>query len=164
MSFALKIIGGACVLIAAAAMARLYDAFSKRRLSECESFISLLEHIRSEISCFLSPKERIFRGYEDENLERVGFLPLVREGEDMGDAFDKISQRLLVGKSGLDILASFFSGLGRGYKDGAMALGERCIAEFRKYYESLKDESEKNVKLFRTVIIGLGLGILILLL
>ena len=162
--YVLKWVGALLVAAAIVFASREYSRYAKRRISECESFLSLLRHVKGEINRFLSTPSAIFKSYSDENLERVGFLALQREGKSLYECFEGCRCRLSIPERIKDKLSRFFYGFGENYKDGEISRTEYYIDEIepllREEWEALPD----RIKLVRTLAAAISLGLIILVL
>ena len=162
MSFLIKSFGAVAVLAFALALLRGYKFYLRKRKEEREGFISLFEAVRDEIDCFLSPLSRIFDRFTsgESTLSRISAR--IKSGESPKTAFEKEKGGLHIGDTGKEILSGFFSALGRGYREGAVAMSEACRKRFLEYSEISDAEDEKNAKLAGVLVVGAALGIIIL--
>ena len=155
--------GGAVLLVAAALVGREYTAYTERRISECEGFLSLLSHIEGKISKYLSFGDGLWRDFSDAELERVGFLPALREGLTASEAFSRCNARLSLGDDVRERLGAFFEDFGKEYMEGELKRLRLFREELAKIHAAECVELRKNAKVVRTLLIGAALGALILL-
>ncbi len=162
MSDVFKYFGALSVIVCAFLISRSYSLYLKRGVRECECFLSLLQRIEGAIRCFLSPVGEIFSGFECSEGSVMEFVNDVRSGKTVKDAFSEREATLAVGKEGKKILSELFSELGRGYKDGTVALISAARSEMEKYTLSAGEEEKKNSKLVAALLLGGAVGALLL--
>ena len=162
MSFFVKILGAVATLGFALALLRGYKYFLKKRKEEREGFLALFDAVRDGVNCFLSPLARIFSGFceGDSTLARISRR--IKAGESPKSAYNAEKGGLHIGEAGKEILSGFFSALGRGYKDGEVALNESARKRFLEYSEACDIEDEKSARLAGALAFGAALGIIIL--
>ena len=160
MSEVWKFLGGGLVLLSALIASGEYKLYAKRRIRQYEGLISLFAHLEAMIGRYLASGDGLYRGFENAELERVGLLPLIRQGVSLADAFKECEMNLP--KDSLKAISEFLSGLGRGYKDGEL----KSLSDFRASLESEKateaDRLEKSVKVTTALLIGAALAFLIM--
>ena len=162
MNMILRFIGGGLVVVSALVASHEYSAYAKRRLLQYEGLVALFSHVEGKIRDFLASGDGLYRGFENEELERVGLLPLLREGERLKEAFCKCEGHLALPKGTVEGINTFLSTLGRGYREGEVA----AFSAFRNKLEAeMKTEAErldKSVKITRALLIGGALAFLIM--
>ena len=158
----LRLLGGGLVVISAMVASGEYSAYAKRRLLQYSGFISLLSHAEGMISRFLASGDGLWRGFENEELDRVGILPALREGESLIKAFEKCESNLALSREAKGRIRDFLSTSGRGYRDGEIA----SFSAFRMSLEAeMKTEEERlqnSVKVTRALLLGGSLAFFIL--
>ena len=162
MSVFWRFAGGGLVVLAAMLASRAYSDYAKRRLLQYSGLIALFSHTEGMILRFLSSGEGIWRGFSNEELERVGLLPLLREGESLKSAFLKCEGGLALSKGAIERIKDFLSSHGRGYREGEVS----SLSTFRRQLEEeMKSEEialDKSVKVARALLIGGALAFLIM--
>lgn len=147
----------------ALAVGRGYALYLARGVAECEGFLALLRRCAERISCLLSPICEITADFENDALSRVGFISLIREGKSAEQAYEAVESRLCIGNGTKDILRRAFGDMGKGYdsKSASDRLMLSCT-ELADHLSLLKTENEKNLKLARSVLLLVSLGLVIL--
>ena len=163
MSFYIKLLGLALMLIAAISTIKGYREYVLRRISELESFISLLSFMRGKINRYLLPIPDIIKEFSDENLKRVGFLDAVSSGKGVDRAFEGASGRLSVGSKAKKILREAFEELGCGYKDEVLANVDDASENLEKILAEEKETLPKDIKVFGAVLCSAVMGVFIIL-
>ena len=165
MTGTLSLIGATLVVGCAIFISRAYGAFAERRKAETEDFYLFILHIKGEVSRFLSKPERIFRSFESEALDSVGFLaPENLTGEaPFSSAYGAVRDRLSVSYSTDKILSEFFSGFGRDYRDGELKRCDAYAEELSRLWAREEGELLKSLQVTRAVLAAAALGIVILL-
>lgn len=162
MSVGWRLVGVGLVLVAAIIASGEYKLYAKRRILQYEGFAALLFHLEGMISRYLSSGDGLYRGFENAELERIGFLPLIRGGDRPADALRRCEGQLCLSKDCLNALSAFFTGFGRDYKDREL----KSISDFRTRLEEEKkseaERLEKNVKVTSALLIGGALAFFIM--
>lgn len=141
-----------------------YSEFMRRRIDECESFLLLMKRIKGEIGRFLSTPSEIFSNYEDENLKRLGFLELQRSGKSLGECFELCRKRLSLPSEIKDRLGEFFSRFGENYKDGEISQIEYYVDEIEPLLNEERRALPDRIRLVKTLVAAISLGLIILIL
>jgi len=135
----------------------------KKRLRECEAFIEFFEYIRNQVEYFLTPTKAIYRGFSSDVLEACGFLPALRSHENdevycdvWRAALASAAKNLHLNSKQRAIVLDFGDCIGKSQGAIQTASFERYIAEMSVEISKEKAESEKNVKLYRTLGIAAG--------
>ena len=157
-----KVFGAALLLGFSLLVLRAYKAYLGRRKEECEGFGQIIDAVRDGVDYFLSPIGRIIERFESGESMTAKFAENVKSGDSPEKAFDKIKEKLAIGREGREILGKFFASVGRGYKDGAVKIADACRKKFTEYTEKTAEEDEKSAKLTTAVVIGGALGLILL--
>ncbi len=163
MSLYVKLGGLALMLVASLRVLGGYREYNARRISELESFISLLSHAHGQISRYLTPITDALRGFSDKNLEESGFLGEISDGEGISSAFSKCSSRFALGNRAKEIITELFARLGGGYKEEVLADIEEASVRLEKILEDERESLPKNEKVISAVALAGVLGVFILL-
>ena len=150
----IKVIGAGVIMIFAIVVGREYSDYAGRRAEQLRGFLYLICHIRGRISRFLAFGDGLCYGFECDALESVGFLPLVREGTNLYDAFEKCKSRLSLSGAQKKILSDFFLGFGMDYKDGELERMTDFLANYEKITERDVENMTKNVQVARALLFG----------
>ena len=108
----LKLFGGVLVISACFGVGATVSHLETLALRETEAFLSLISHIRSEITAFRRPLSDIFASYRDPVLSACGFLENATK-TNAEQAFSECRARLFLASDEENILSSFFAGLGK---------------------------------------------------
>ena len=157
-----KLFGAALLLGFSLLVLRAYKAYLGRRKEECEGFGQIIDAVRDGVDYFLSPIGRIIERFESGESMTAKFAENVKSGDSPEKAFDKIKEKLAIGREGREILGKFFASVGRGYKDGAVKIADACRKKFTEYTENTAEEDEKSAKLTTALVIGGALGLILL--
>ncbi|MBR4835535.1 MAG: hypothetical protein IKU99_00850 [Clostridia bacterium] len=93
---------------------RGYSAYADRRLGEMGGMSALILHIESRLGRTLDYGAELYRGFADEFLENCGFLPLLREGRPLYDAFSEAKTSMILPNEVADLVENLFSPFGKG--------------------------------------------------
>ena len=157
-----KLFGAALLLGFSLLVLRAYKAYLGRRKEECEGFGQIIDAVRDGVDYFLSPIGKIIERFESGESMTAKFAENVKSGDSPEKAFDKIKEKLAIGREGKEILGKFFASVGRGYKDGAVKIADACRKKFTEYTEKTAEEDEKSAKLTTALVIGGALGLILL--
>jgi hypothetical protein len=157
-----KLFGAALLLGFSLLIIRAYKAYLERRREECKGFGQIIDAVRDGVDYFLSPIGKILERFESGETLAAKFAKDVKSGESPEKAFEKIREKLAIGREGREILGKFFASVGRGYKDGAIKIAEACRKKFTEYTEKSALEDEKSKKLTAALVIGGALGLILL--
>ena len=135
----------------------------KKRLCECEAFLEFFEYIKNQVEFFRTPTKAIYRSFSSAVLESCGFLTALRSHENdevYSDvwkcALKSASKNLHLNEKQKNLVLDFGAGIGKTQGEIQKAGFERYIAEMNVEIAKEKAESEKNVKLYRTLGIAAG--------
>ena len=151
------------LLLGALYICREFSKFQNKRISEYEGFYSLLSYMRGEIGCFLSPVSEWCAHFSDEALERCGFLPALRECEDLYKAFLGSVDKMSLSCETKDDLIRFFTSFGKGYADEVMRLIDSFRQRLGENIDREREEIPRSQKLVRTLCVSFAIGASILL-
>ena len=150
-----KYIGIGAMAITALWVGRGYSAYADRRLGEMGGLSALLLHMESRLGRTLDYGGELYRGFDNDFLEKCGFLPLLREGRPLYDAFSEVRSSMLLPNEVADIVDGLFSSFGKGYKDQEIERLRRARAELDKKITTLREESDKNKRVVNALLFGI---------
>jgi len=162
MSIYLKLFGGGLLLLGVFFSSSEYSAFADRRLLHYASIIALLSHAKGRISRYLSSGEEMWRDFENNELEKIGLLPDLREGACLSRAFERCENRLALPKETKDRIKKFLFGVGREYRAGVVDSFGDFLKRLEAEMENERLRLEKSVKVTRALLIGGALAFIIL--
>lgn len=162
MNYSLKLFGLSLILVSAWIVGKGYSLYTKRRLSEMESFALLLDHIEKEITLFLSTPRKLLSDYLSPPIE--AFLEEARSGGDLGEAFRKARSKLSLSEKFAQLLDRFFSEFGKSYRDGELKKIEICKKELLSELKTEEESSPGRIKLAYTLLFAAALSLVIMLL
>lgn len=154
MNLYIKLFGGALIMLSALLVGREYSKFVDKRIDEMSGFLSLIEHARGEISSYLAFGGGLFARFENEALEKCGFLPLLREGCEACDAFDRSSASLSLSASQRKDLRDFFSRFGSEYAEAEIEKTTAFLEKFKKDLERERENLTKSLSIARALLLG----------
>lgn len=155
---ALLLCGGAFLLL------DRFTAYRRAREAECAGFLAFLSFLRRQIACFARPVPQAAEGFSDAALERVGFLPALRETGDLSAAWQAALFALSLGEAEREVVGEFFASFGKGYLDDEVRRADAAIDELTRLFEAGRRQMPRTVKLVRTLTVSLTLCAVILLL
>ena len=150
-----KYLGIGAMAITALWIGRGYSAYADRRLGEMGGISALILHIESRLGRTLDYGAELYRGFDDEFLEKCGFLPLLREGRPLYDAFSEVRSSMLLPDEVADIVDGLFSSFGKGYKDQEIERLRRARDELDKKITTLREGSDKNKRVVNALLFGI---------
>lgn len=150
-----KYLGIGAMAITALWIGRGYSAYADRRLGEMGGISALILHMESRLGRTLDYGAELYRGFDDEFLEKCGFLPLLREGRPLYDAFSEVRSSMLLPDEVADIVDGLFSSFGKGYKDQEIERLRMARAELDKKITTFREESDKNKRVVNALLFGI---------
>ena len=161
MSFYLKLLGSGLLLLSALLASSEYSSYADRRLLHYSGVVALLSHAEGVISRFLSSGGEMWREFKNDELEKIGLLPLLREGETLLSAFQKCEAKLYLSVEAKEKIKEFLSTVGKEYRAGAVSSFAELRQSLESEMKSEKDRLEKQVKIVRALLLGGALAFVI---
>ncbi len=143
----LKLIGATLVVLGGAALGRLLSEWERRRVREGEALIDFLRFVRVQILSFMTPRDEIFRLYENDVLANTGFLSSLKAEGNIAAAVQKTSADREV----VHLLTAFDRELGRSFKEGQVAACDFYIARMETCLASQKERLPAVCRIRKTV-------------
>lgn len=146
----MKLIGSIFIILASIFSSYYYENKLKCNINKIESLIDLVKYIKTRIEYYSMTLEEILRKYGNKNPWK-----------------DALLNSTLIGVNNLnentknDIL-SFISAIGKGYKKEQLSLCEYTINSLNNELEKMKAEFTKKSKIYRSLSIFFGVGLVIL--
>lgn len=135
----------------------------KKRLAEYEAFLELFEYIKNQVSFFLTPTKVMYRNFSNPILEKCGFLPALRSHENdevyhgiWRASLESCKKDLLVRGRCMELILDFGECIGKSHGQIQTNSFDYYISEMKNIIEKEKTESEKNIRLYRTLGITAG--------
>ena len=147
----MKIIGCFLIIIASIASSYFYENSLKSNIKILEELIIFIKTVKSKIEYYSLSIDEIFSDYTCKN----SFLKQLLNGE-----FTTI---IHLNENIQKDIKNFFSSLGKGYKKEQLSLCDYTINSLESTLNNLKSEFIKKAKIFRSLSLFLGVGIVILL-
>ena len=156
---AVKLIGSALVVIGGAAMAYNLNARAKRALSITEGLINLIRHVKTQVSCYATPIDKILSGCERSVFEACGYAKEATP-QSIGELIEGCP--MLEGRA-LGVMNEFSRGFGKSYRADQVRLCESSIEELSALRSDISDKLPIRRKLNSTLCISSAMAIVILL-
>lgn len=154
-----RIAGAVIVALSGAAGAYILNASARTALVQTEAFISLLRSLRSDIECFAMPIPKALARCSKELYRSCGYLSDVPpSGIDALLSGCKISDAEL-----RRLLESFSGDVGRGYRDGQLALFDYCLSQLEARRKRLCEGLPAKRRMNSALCLSGALAIVILL-
>ena len=162
MSVYLKFLGGGLLLLSAIFASSEYSSYADRRLLHYSGLVALFSHAEGMIYGFLSSGREMWRGFKNDELEKIGLLPQLREGETLLSAFQKCESRLALSKDAKERIKDFLATACRGYREGVIYSFSAFIKKLEAEMKAEEERLEKQVKVTRALLLGGALAFVIL--
>ena len=156
------IFSGILLILVAFLLWREYSLYLKREESELCEITRFVRNMRDRMACYLELPSAWAGEYSSDVLERVGFLPKIRSGEDVSLAYEGIKEQLLLDPDISDELSTLFAGLGDGYLEGELALVDKTIAKLDSAGARLAPEIKNKTRAAGAMLGALAMGAVIL--
>ena len=157
----LKLIGVCILLFTSVLISRELVARRRRRLALCEELLRLVGFLRLQIGCFLRPIGDVISDFESAEFSACGFLPSERYA-DPRQAFLDSDAPSIAGRECARIVDSLLSSLGTGYLDDEVKIIDQHRAELCAAVEAERTETDRQVRLIRTLTASAAPGSVIL--
>ncbi|MBO5316369.1 MAG: hypothetical protein J6B48_08075 [Clostridia bacterium] len=161
MSEIIKALGIGLILLSAFLFSSEYEKKIKHSERLSEGFLSLTEHIRRQINCYLTPPSELIRNFSNDALFEIGFIDLA-EKEGLGAAYKSLKDDMPLCEAVKKELTSLFKSLEREYKDGAVRALDSAAASLKECLAKEREENKKDLKVARTLVTAAALGVVIL--
>lgn len=156
----LKVCGSLTLLILTLYLCCQASTLERRRVKQTEGFLLLLRHIKAQISCFCTPVRDIFFSFENEALERAGFLCEAEKG-DFASALSSCRDKIYLEGEEINLLLAFGEELGKSYREEQLESCDYYIGELEALYAKRREEQPKRLRLFRSLVLSGGLMVII---
>ena len=153
--------GALAVIVGSFFVCREYEKYLARRLGELIGLRDLISHARGMIEKYLSYGAELWRGFTNEALESCGLMDALREGRGLSEAFASCGDRMALTAEERAELACDFARLGKGYKSGEVSLLDTLENKLCEMADGESDQAEKNIKVFRALLLGGALVVVI---
>lgn len=155
-------IGALAVIFAVFLIWREYSSYLDKELSACRAFLSAITDYREKVRCYLDSPREWAKNYDSELLDGCGFLGLLREGADFGEAYLETRDKLCLSDEADAILSSCFQRLGEGYLEGELEILALAIEKLGKEEAASSVEFVKKKKAVGAMLGAVAAGIVIL--
>lgn len=166
----MRLIGAIFCFLASFLAGVLAGKKEKQRTAECEAFLSLFEYVKNQVDYFLAPTKLIYKNFENDVLEAVGFLDALNDHENdevyfnaWQDALECCREKLTLTAAQFEIVRAFGSCVGKSNERLQVNSFEYYIKAMTAETAKQKEEMKKNIKLYRTLGFSIGAAIAILL-
>ena len=141
----------------------------KVRTAQCEAFLEFFVYIQNQVGYFLAPTKLMYKNFHSEVLQKTGFLDALcaHEGDEV--YFDVWERALLECKERMNLsdgqfetVRAFGSCIGKSNEELQLKKLEYYAEEMQRETEKQRAQTQKNVKLYRTLGFAAGASILIL--
>ena len=163
----MKAVGLLTVFLAASAAGFIKADTYKSEGRVLGGFIDLVYFIKREISSYLTPQYRIYEKFENDTLEKIGFLNNLRDCAKDG-SLSPMRSALESCRDNIDgclfsIMCDFSDGLGTMCVSEEIERCERAIVRLEAQYKKKTEEINSKTRLCRSVgcIVGIGLALLL---
>lgn len=151
---ALKLTGGALILVACMVWAADRRAKMKEQLRVLEAIVRFIRYVRREIDCFATPFPDILAGFSDETLDKYDFTA------DPASA----ARCLPIEPAQRDELTKFIDSIGGSFAEGELKLCDMYIEIFTSAADAAREEYPRRAKVQSSLAFLVGAGTLILIL
>lgn len=157
-------IGLGLLFFACALLCTQFSAYQQKRVLECEGLLRLLEHMRGEVTLYLRPYPECVLGFENEALQKTGFLDALKVCKTLSEAWESTRQNFSINSELCKEFYAFCRNFGKGYAEDERKLLTSYVEKFEKTLEFERKEAPRTAKLVRTLVASGGCAIAVLLL
>ena len=159
----MRLFGAALLFIFFSLLGVLAGEREKKRLIQCEAFLELFEYIKNQVGYFLTPTKIMYRNFSSSVLEACGFLPALRSHENdevycdvWRAALKACKKSLYLSEKQFALVLEFGDCVGKSHGQIQTNTFDYYISEMRAEISKDKEESAKNIKMYRTLGIAAG--------
>lgn len=163
MSAYFGIIGAIAVTLACLLLSGSYSAYIRRRVAEYSAYLDFLRFMRREISSSIPTTRELGFRSGDSVLEGIGFLPALREGALISEAFSRSKKESLMSEADREALGHYFSEFGLGTLNTELSSLDACIASFSERERAERSEAPRRIKLAATLLMLFAAALTVLL-
>lgn len=139
-----------------------YSSYASARLSEYTAYLKLFTHVEWALTTRAATVKAWCLGFTEPTLEKLGLLPLLREGAAVKDAYKRAEMRSRMSQRGKELLGEYFSEYGRGYLDGELKKLRTARGALEDILKTEGEELTRSVRTLRALLFALALGGVIL--
>ncbi len=164
----IKLIGYLLLLLCPTAAGFMLSRDTGEELARLEGAIRMAEHIKYEINRRMSTQEEIFARFDNESLEKCGFLPFARacrvenEKSVLTAALEHCGKLLPSFPSAEQALRDFGETLGTLPRAAQEQSCDACISRLSELYAAEKEKSIGKIKLYRSMGMLIGFAAVLL--
>lgn len=158
----LKIFGLILILSGSFAGAIWNIKFQKNRLYVNEAFLDFIMYLRNRIYFFHENLNDVYSSYENIFLQKNGFISLIPE-LGFNDALIVSGTMECFDKKIQSVLINFGNRLGKSGVNEQIANCDSCIEELERYLEKMRQEIPDKIKMYSSLSVILGFGIVLML-
>ncbi len=166
----MKIIGIIIVFLSCCTAGYIRSVECVKTRDEIYAFIKLVEHIKHEVSFYLTRQEDIFKKFESTVLEKIGFIQILKEEKIKDEksllfhALEKGENKLSLNSETKKTLFEFAKTLGHLPPKEQCINCDKTLLHLEEIYKKEKEEAHSRVKLNRCIgCLGGAFAVLILL-
>lgn len=139
-----------------------YAMYLGREMRETSELLAFLKHARDRMSCYLEPISAWIGEYSTPELERLGFLGSLREGEDIGRAFDNCSVEMCISSEVSGVFSDTLRELGKGYLDTELAALGEAVDKLSVAERRVGDDYKNKIKASGAMLAAAAIGVAVL--
>lgn len=156
----MKLFGLLLLLLGAFFVSREYSRYMRKRLAECEGFLSFIKYMRRQVHCFLRSPSEIGRDFEGEAI--APFLSELRREESLSSAYLSSVESFSLSREEREVLSELFTSIGSCYADEGVRLLDVALERLSELHGELSEGSKKNTRLVATLSSAFAVGVFIL--
>lgn len=138
------------ILLAAALSYHFLSSYAKEEKALCEArgFLLLLRHIRAEIAGLSTPLPQIIAKFDNEALQKCGFLPAAKEKE-LADALEASKAASALPEKLHRELLAYFSAFGKSFRAEELSRCDSVTASLEEAVREMEAALPKKRRLSR---------------
>lgn len=141
-----KVIGGGSIMVSALIFYFESQSFNKKAMTQLDAYISLIEYIKSQVSCFLSPIDIIIKNCDYKIIQKCTMvneinIQTAKTVKDIVNySYFYLDQEII------DTIYKFANDFGSNYRKEQLLYCDAYIEELKKYKCKIYDNYEKDKK------------------
>lgn len=156
---------GMCFLFAAAALVSyMYEGRQRMCRAQADAMLRFLVSLRRELACYAKPIAAFAAAYSDEVLERISFLPVLRQQGVLSTAWRAAEDQCCLSRPMRELFGRFGESFGAGYREDELRAVDAVIAEAQTLCQAEEQALPRRCRLCRTLCVSLSLMLVLVLL
>lgn len=141
---------------------REYAIYLGREMRQTAELSAFVRHMRDRMSCYLEPISSWIGEYSTPELESLGFLAALRDGMDIGGAFDAFSGEMCVCGEVCGVFSETFRDMGDGDLECELSVLDAAVDKLSSVGGRVSEDYKNKIKATGAMLAALAIGVAVL--